>query len=378
MCYAVVGTTDRKGPVTSSPGAPEDEIEWLLKETKKYLADDLKVRRADVLSAWQGFRPLASDPHAAPDAPISRDHVISTNPDTLITFITGGKWTTYREMAEDVLDRVLAREPDLQAKAGPCQTTTRSLRGGVGYTRNVPIRLVQEFGISQDTAEHLARTYGVHAFDVCRLTKPTGQKWPRRFGHVLVEGYPYLECEIEYACRHEMACTVTDMLTLRTRLAYLNSAAARTVAPKVAELMAAHLGWSRAETKRQLAAAEQAIAEFGGPVPNQMGTKLDSIKDLTTLFKTLDMDQNGYFDFEEMKLMAQKLGFPFASEKEALETFQRMDVEGHGRVREEAFAMWWKSSGARNDKLHKLLENQFKANPEVLGKGPKSRGTMFG
>lgn len=371
-----MGTTDRKGDAVSSPGPPEDEIEWLLNETKKYLADDLKVRRADVLSAWQGFRPLASDPHAAPGAPISRDHVISTNPDTNITFITGGKWTTYREMAEDVLNRVIERDPSLKAKAGPCQTQTRRLRGGVGYTKNVPIRLVQEFGISEDTAKHLARTYGVHAFEVCRLTKPTGQRWPRRFGHLLVEGYPYLECEVEYACKNEMVCTVTDMLTLRTRLAYLNSEAAMAVAPKVADLMAPHMGWSRAEKKRQLAEAEEAIAEFGGPVPHEDKT-LSSIKDLTTLFKTLDMDQNGYFDFQEMKLMAKKLGLPFKSEKEAMETFKRMDVEGSGRVREEAFAMWWQNSG-RNDKLHKMLQSQFKANPGELGKGPKSRGTMFG
>ena len=119
--HTLVGTTDRKERAVSDPGPPEVEIRWLLDEAKKYLAgkqvpatklwtericrclafslaalsmmlpDDLKVRRADVLSAWQGFRPLASDPHAPPGAPISRDHVISVNPDTEITFITGGK-----------------------------------------------------------------------------------------------------------------------------------------------------------------------------------------------------------------------------------------------------------------------------------------------
>ena len=79
----------------------------LLKEVQTYLSGDIKVRRADVLSAWQGFRPLASDPNAPPGAPVSRDHVISTNPKTGVTFITGGKWTTYREMAEDVVDQVV-------------------------------------------------------------------------------------------------------------------------------------------------------------------------------------------------------------------------------------------------------------------------------
>ena len=101
----IVGTTDRKGPAVSTPGPPEEEINWLLKECQKYLGDDLPVRRSDVLSAWQGFRPLASDPHAPPGAPVSRNHIISVNPNTGITFITGGKWTTYREMAEDVINR---------------------------------------------------------------------------------------------------------------------------------------------------------------------------------------------------------------------------------------------------------------------------------
>ncbi len=94
----LVGTTDRPGNPVSTPSPPEEEIRWILKEVGKYLSPELRVRRSDVLSAWQGFRPLATDPHAAPGSPVSRDHVISTNPRSRITFITGGKWTTYREM----------------------------------------------------------------------------------------------------------------------------------------------------------------------------------------------------------------------------------------------------------------------------------------
>ena len=100
------------------------------------------MRRSDVLSAWQGFRPLASDPNLPPGAPVSRDHIISVNPETEITFITGGKWTTYREMAEDVVDRVI-KAKGLEKKAGPCVTDKKPLRGGVGYDRNVPIQLIQ-------------------------------------------------------------------------------------------------------------------------------------------------------------------------------------------------------------------------------------------
>lgn len=373
----LVGTTDRKGDPVSSPRPPEDEIQWLLNEAEKYLANDLKVRRADVLSAWQGFRPLASDPNAPPGAPVSRDHVISTNPDTGITFITGGKWTTYREMAEDVVDRVV-QQNNLTDKAGPCTTDKRPLRGGVGYTKTVPIRLVQEYGVSEETAKHLANTYGMNAFDVCEMTKPSGKRWPR-FGHLLVEGYPYLECEIEYQCKYEMAYTLTDMLTLRTRLAYLNSDAALEVAPKVCDIMAKSLGWSRAEQKRQLQDAMEAIAEFGGPIPRKEGTELSAatITDIRALFQVFDIDRNGYVDFAEMKMIAKELGSPFKDDKEALRTFKHMDVSNNGRVDEEEFVRWWHEHG-RDDKLRKKLGEQFKFSVDKLGKGSKSRGVMFG
>mmetsp|Transcript_17984 Transcript_17984/g.26068 ORF Transcript_17984/g.26068 Transcript_17984/m.26068 type:complete len:744 (+) Transcript_17984:95-2326(+) len=371
----LVGTTDRKEDAVSSPGPPEDEIQWILNEAEKYLSKDMKVRRADVLSAWQGYRPLASDPNAAPGAPVSRDHIISTNPDTGITFITGGKWTTYREMAEDVLNRVIKMKG---LKAGPCVTDTMPLRGGVGYSRNIPVQLVQDFGVSEETAKHLARTYGVNAFEVCKLTKPSGKKWPR-FGNVLIEGYPYLECEIEYCCKNEMVVTVKDMLTLRTRLAYLNSAAALEAAPKVADLMGKSLGWSKAETKRQLDEALAALTEFGGSVPKKVGSKLSAatLTDIRALFDQFDLDKNGFIDYQEMKTMAKELGSPFETEEEAQQTFKKMDVDNNGRVYEERFVQWWHETGP-DDKLRKELGNKFKFSAEKLGTGSESRGVAFG
>lgn len=183
--HTLIGTTDRKGPAESSHGPPEQEIKYLLNEVQKYLAGDIKVRRSDVLSAWQGYRPLASDPNAPPGAPVSRDHIISVNPTTGVTFITGGKWTTYREMAEDVINRVV----DLHKLNPPRESSTESrpLRGGVGYRRNLPITLVQDFGVGDASAKHLARTYGMNAFDVCKMAEPTSKRWPR-FGNVLIEG----------------------------------------------------------------------------------------------------------------------------------------------------------------------------------------------
>ena len=293
----IVGTTDRKGEPTSSPGPPEDEIQWILTEVEKYLDSNVRVRRADVLSAWQGWRPLASDPHAPPDAPVSRDHIISINQETGITFVTGGKWTTYREMAEDVVNRVLDYKQITTTHTGnlvgPCVTLKKSLWGGTGYEKNVAIKLVQKFGISEQTAKHLSKTYGTHAFDVCYLSKPTGKTWPR-FGKALVEGYPYIESEIEFACHYEYVRTLKDMLTLRFRLAFLNSEAAIAIAPKVCDVMAEHLDWDEAEQKQQLEDAMSVLSEFGGPVPNKEGAQLSSttVVDIHSMFKLLDVDGN--------------------------------------------------------------------------------------
>ena len=76
----------------------EEEILWVLDEAAKYLSPELKVRREDVLSAWSGIRPLATDPNCLNTASLSRDHIISHNETTGVIFVAGGKWTTYREM----------------------------------------------------------------------------------------------------------------------------------------------------------------------------------------------------------------------------------------------------------------------------------------
>ena len=116
-----------------------------------------QVRRSDVLSAWRGFRPLATDPHAPPGAPVSREHVVSQNPKTGVFFVVGGKWTTYRSMAEDAIDRVL--DATSIPQHSPSRTLTMPLIGAEGYTNTLPLKLVQRYGVSESCAEHLAKTY---------------------------------------------------------------------------------------------------------------------------------------------------------------------------------------------------------------------------
>lgn len=368
----LVGTTDRKGPATSFHGPPENEIQWILKEAKKYLVSDtLQVRRSDVLSAWQGFRPLASDPNALPGAPISRDHVISYNEETSVIFVTGGKWTTYREMAKDVIDTVIKKHK-LENKAGPCVTEKTILRGGKGYHRNVPIQLVQEFGLTQQTAEHLARSYGVYAFDVCRMARPSPTSSRSQCGNLLLEGYPYLECEIEWACKHEMLCTVTDFLTLRTRLAYLDSEAATIVAPKVADLMEKALGWTGDEKKKQLEKAIEICSTFGGPVPSNF---LDHVENVGDLFKAFDVNKTGFIDLNEFKLCVKFLGFHFESEQDIGKEFNIIDRNGDGKISEEEFVKWWNQD--KKSEFRMSLD-RYRITQNKLGKGAENSGTAFG
>lgn len=356
---------------SSNHGPPEEEIQWLLNECKKYLSQagngstGLEIRRTDVLSAWQGFRPLASDPNAPPGAPISRDHVISQNPDTGVTFITGGKWTTYREMAEDVIDRVVKLH-GLEDKAGPCVTENIQLRGGVGYTRNIPIQLVQEFGVNTEVAEHLAHTYGIHAFEVLRTgSEPRG-------GKALLSGYPYLEREVEYACRNEMSSTLADMLTLRTRLAYLDSDAAATVAPRVADLMGKTLGWSKMRKKEELERALEIIGSFGGPVPK---TQKESIHTIEDLFHSFDINKSGYIDYDELRLCMKHFGVPFKSEEEALVAFNAIDKNGDGKIDFDEFMRWWTRLKRKETTT---MSDAYRISSDKLGSGSDSRGAAFG
>ena len=321
-------------------------------------------------TAWQGFRPLASDPHAPPGAPISRDHTISTNPDTGITFITGGKWTTYREMAEDVIDRVIKLH-DLKPEK-ESSTMKRPLRGGVGYQRNLPIHLVQEFGINNESAKYLARTYGVNAYDVLELAKPTNKRWPR-FGKILIEGFPYLECEIPYICKHEMICTLADMMTIRMRVAYLNKDAAIDAAPKIADLMAKEMGWSRREKNRQLKETLELLNVFGGPIPEKGEVALArQVENVRHVFEQFDRDNTGYIDLTEFLDTCKILGLPFKDRREAKKVFDTIDINSNGKIDEDEFALWWERGG----RIQAQLAEKFTFNANDLD--DRAVGVSFG
>lgn len=215
--------------------------------------------------------------------------------------------------SEDVVDHVVALKGFTHASQ--CSTLDRVLWGGVGYTNNLPIKLVQRYGVAERTAKHLVETYGARSLEVCEMSEPTGKAWPLH-GIPIVEGHPHIECEVKYACM-EYTRTVADFLSLRTRLAYVNIVGARAAVPRVTELMAVELGWDDAESTRQLQAAYDHLAEFGGPVPIMEEQRRHG--DFKDLFRMFDRDDDGAITLEEMRSAADVLGMPFASDAEAEE-----------------------------------------------------------
>ena len=213
--YVLLGTTDTPlGSHSVEPVALEAEIDFVLDTFKQYLA--AAPTRNDVLSVFAGLRPLAApQKDFGSTKEISRDHKLLVSDSGLIT-ITGGKWTTYRKMAEETVNK--AQE-------------VGALPGAVCCTKEIRIHGCLE----QTTNTHLA-LYGTDAAHIVELLEnhPALHK-------KLVDHFPYTEAEVVWAVRNEMARTIEDVLARRLRLLFLNAEAALQAAPRVAALMAEEL-----------------------------------------------------------------------------------------------------------------------------------------
>ncbi|MGH9599369.1 MAG: FAD-dependent oxidoreductase [Terracidiphilus sp.] len=235
--HAVAGTTDT--PVdapTLEPRPLESEIEFILETAGRYLTRPPK--RADVLAVYVGLRPLVKGEGRT--STLSRDHVIHVDGSGLLT-ITGGKWTTYRHMAEDCVDHAitLGRLPDAD-----CATKNLHIHG---YIENAA-----DAALGAD--EHMS-VYGSDAEAIRALARDPV------LGARLHPALPYTAAEVVWAAREEMARTVEDALARRTRALFLNAGAAAEMAEQAASLLAAELDrdeeWVTAQVREFCALAEQ-------------------------------------------------------------------------------------------------------------------------
>ncbi|XP_044043124.1 glycerol-3-phosphate dehydrogenase, mitochondrial isoform X2 [Siniperca chuatsi] len=268
----IAGTTDTPTNVTAHPIPGEDDINFILSEVRNYLSPDVEVRRGDVLAAWSGIRPLVTDPDSKDTQSICRNHIVSISDSGLVT-IAGGKWTTYRSMAEETLDAAIKAH---SLTAEPCKTVGLMLEGAKGWTPTLYIRLVQDYGLENEVAQHLVSTYGGKAFDVAKMAQVTGQRWPI-VGKRLVSEFPYIESEVLYAIK-EYACTAIDVIARRTRLGFLNVQAADEALPRIVQIMGKELDWSQERKMAELEAARKFLYhEMGYRSRSEQLTKTSEI-----------------------------------------------------------------------------------------------------
>ncbi|XP_075036948.1 glycerol-3-phosphate dehydrogenase, mitochondrial isoform X2 [Mixophyes fleayi] len=329
----IAGTTDTPTEVTHHPIPTEHDINFILTEVRNYLSSDVEVRRGDVLAAWSGIRPLVTNPNSTDTQSISRNHVVDVGDSGLVT-IAGGKWTTYRSMAEDTLDAAVKAH---NLKAGPCKTVGLFLEGGKDWAPTLYIRLVQDYGLESEVAQHLAATYGDQAFEVAKLAKVTGKRWPI-VGKRLVSEFPYIEAEVKYALR-EYACTAVDVISRRTRLAFLNVQAAEEALPRIVDIMGKELNWKEQKKKEELEAAKTFLYyEMGYKARSEQLTDRSEIN-LTPSdvdrykkrFHKFDKDKKGFITIVDVQRVLENINVQMDSNN-LHEILNEVDLNKNGQV----------------------------------------------
>jgi len=309
----ICGTTDSPCDISMAPRPTDEDVAFILEESNKFLTS--KIRPEDVRAAWSGIRPLIRDPAkikkgdagGGKTSQLSRSHVVETSASGMVS-VLGGKWTTYRRMAQDAVDAYAAvhapggiaakpvaaahaRAPEaaaaeaaapgaprasgsgahafgkLSARVGASVTQSMQVlgadRAGVVVNKKfdrIPVTLRGEYGLSKDIAKHLLMNYGTRALQVGELVRARPA-----LGKRVSPLYPFLQAEVVFACEQEYAETAVDVLARRTRLAFLDADAARAAVPQVVELMAGVKGWSRARCEDEERAARSFIDTMQSP-----------------------------------------------------------------------------------------------------------------
>ncbi len=265
----LIGDTDTEWPYDpASPAASRADIDYLLAKANRMLASPLSA--ADIEGVFAGLRPLVAARGSGDTTRLSREHVIDSSVPGL-SVIAGGKYTTYRVMARDLID---AAAGDLGARAQRAIPASRTeqvpLAGAAGYAARwaARSRIAADSGLPVSEVERLLGRYGADIDELLALAaaRPAlGQLVPGTGG--------YLGAEIVFACSHEGALRLDDVLARRTRTMIETRDRGLAAAPHAAGLMAAELGWSQARTAAEVARyRDLAAAELAGEAqPDDLG-----------------------------------------------------------------------------------------------------------
>lgn len=298
----LAGTTDIPlKQVPETPTATEADIQDILKELQHYIK--FPVKRDDVLSAWAGIRPLVKDPRKIDSKDgktegLVRSHFIFTSKNNLIT-IAGGKWTTYREMAEETINEVI--KIGNFKNVTPCITRKLKLIGAENWNPNLEALLAQKYNLSSKMANHLAENYGTRASIICESFKQNNiNQLPVTLAtnfkilsenkesinnntttnvtdtvadlHIVETNeinpfdsfrYPFTIGELKYSIHHEYTRTALDFLLRRTRFAFLDAKQALNAVEGTVKVMGDELNWDNKKRLKEIEDTKIYIKTFG-------------------------------------------------------------------------------------------------------------------
>ncbi|KAH8316275.1 hypothetical protein KR067_004130 [Drosophila pandora] len=311
--HTLVGTShEPRDPMDNASQPTESDVQYLLEGVKNFVSPSFDVRRCDVLAVWGGFKPLPV-PSDCLHYTKMKNHVINLGPSNMLS-IVGGTWSSFRTVAEKTVNAAIRYGELTPLRTNSVTAESCKLDGANGWSPKMFIRLVQDFGMERDVAEHLSNTYGSNAFKVAVTADRSGMAWPI-VGKRLHSEFPYIEAEVRQGVR-DFACTLEDMVARRLRVAFLNVQVAEAILPQVANIMAKELHWSQEEKNRQ-------IHKTRAFLHTQMGqlTKEDSphmtipikmsanqVRMYATQFKVLDDKGTGYVSIADCCRAMKNLG----------------------------------------------------------------------
>ncbi len=241
----IVGTTDTpyEGD-RAEPLASKEDVQYILDQANRVL--EPKLRADEIIGVYAGLRPLVANNKSATTTKLSREHTVD-RPAAGFVSIAGGKYTTYRVMAKDVVDRAVI---ELRRLTQESVTEKLPLIGADGYfaLEQQKERIAQDSGLDVETVTHLLNRHGALISEILELI----EEQPK-LATKLDVALPYIKAEIVYAASHEGARSVDDVISRRTRLSFEAVNHGVHLADEVAALIAPVLGWSAKECKESIA-----------------------------------------------------------------------------------------------------------------------------
>ena len=246
--HCLVGTTDQPAALDEHPPVTGEEVDFLLEHLNHYFA--LKATRDDILATFSGLRPLIASGDHGSTATLVRESEYITSPSGLLT-VAGGKWTSYRAMAEKAIDCLLAAHPDL-TQTHPCTTADTPVIGSRA-SRKVVMKQLADQGLARQ-AEHLYAHYGDQSVFIEHHARSPNDLKP------LLSDPPITRAEIRYTIQKEYVRKPLDFLVRRSGLGLVEREKALTLLPEVLELMNEELSWNRVSRKSMENEAKQLLS----------------------------------------------------------------------------------------------------------------------